>query len=662
MSLILSKTENVGIGKSNPNATLDISGSVTITGSINGNTAIKDGFLNVHNSGGGGYNFTVSSEYSYDPFIQMSYGSGLNPLNPGRANFLEVGSENLSLICAGGAQRINLKTLSTTRLQVTPNGNVLIGTTTESIYRLDVSGSARVTNDLSVTGSLNISGSILANSVNIGNNILSTTSITGSLSVQVVPTDTVTISNSDDIISVNGRSGSPKRIKITNPQANSGAHAGFSAVNQGSIEGTLTMYSTYVGSYFGLETAGAGGIRIGASNGPITFYNTGSVETARIDNTGSLSLGFTSSLGHKLNVSGSGRLVNGLYMNNSAGGADVRLVAGSGVYDAFTFAGANYGSSMNVEVSYVNLYTRFSNSYNAFQFAGSLGVANNSLFIFDNTDIPRITLSPTSANITGSLNVTGSTNLIGFLNAGNGRFANTSASYNGGSLLTGNVPNTWFFPLETSVNSRYSILGQGTNTTINLPAIANYGYVGVAGISAGSTGGRTNVGLLGYTYFIQNMSGNSSNRSFGGYLLAKGSGSVTDFVGSYTGIYAEANIGDDTGSSGEILASDFVAVGKAQQTTYGSRITVSGGGINYGVYITADTNYFSGNVSLGKISPNAKLDVNGSAIITGSVTITSALTLTPSNPLPTGTTGSLATSGSALYFHDGTNWRQVQLI
>jgi hypothetical protein len=50
---------------------------------------------------------------------------------------------------------------------------------------------------------------------------------------------------------------------------------------------------------------------------------------------------------------------------------------------------------------------------------------------------------------------------------------------------------------------------------------------------------------------------------------------------------------------------------------------------------------------------------NNNVIITGSVHISSVLNLSKLNPLPTGTTGSLAVSGSHLYFHDGTNWIQA---
>ena len=47
------------------------------------------------------------------------------------------------------------------------------------------------------------------------------------------------------------------------------------------------------------------------------------------------------------------------------------------------------------------------------------------------------------------------------------------------------------------------------------------------------------------------------------------------------------------------------------------------------------------------------------ASITGSVNISEVINLAKQNPLPTGTTGSLAVSGSGLYFHNGTSWNLI---
>ena len=51
--------------------------------------------------------------------------------------------------------------------------------------------------------------------------------------------------------------------------------------------------------------------------------------------------------------------------------------------------------------------------------------------------------------------------------------------------------------------------------------------------------------------------------------------------------------------------------------------------------------------------------VENTVQITGSLSISSVLNLAKSNPLPTGITGSLAVSGSHLYFHNGTSWVQA---
>lgn len=68
----------------------------------------------------------------------------------------------------------------------------------------------------------------------------------------------------------------------------------------------------------------------------------------------------------------------------------------------------------------------------------------------------------------------------------------------------------------------------------------------------------------------------------------------------------------------------------------------------------------SWNTTLGVgLASTGSNQFNGDQTITGSVNITSTIKLTPQNPLPTGTLGTLATSGSHLYFHNGTGWQQV---
>jgi hypothetical protein len=52
----------------------------------------------------------------------------------------------------------------------------------------------------------------------------------------------------------------------------------------------------------------------------------------------------------------------------------------------------------------------------------------------------------------------------------------------------------------------------------------------------------------------------------------------------------------------------------------------------------------------------------GSLNVTGNLNISGAINLVPQSTLPTGNLGKLAVSGSSLYFHDGSSWRQVSLV
>jgi hypothetical protein len=79
------------------------------------------------------------------------------------------------------------------------------------------------------------------------------------------------------------------------------------------------------------------------------------------------------------------------------------------------------------------------------------------------------------------------------------------------------------------------------------------------------------------------------------------------------------------------------------------------------IQITGQQDNAQGYIKFGSGSNNPIIGANNSSTlsITGSVSINTALRLVPVNPLPTGTTGSLAVSGSALYFHNGTAWVSI---
>jgi hypothetical protein len=65
------------------------------------------------------------------------------------------------------------------------------------------------------------------------------------------------------------------------------------------------------------------------------------------------------------------------------------------------------------------------------------------------------------------------------------------------------------------------------------------------------------------------------------------------------------------------------------------------------------------NYNNGLIEILRNTDITGSLTVSSSVSIGQALTLAPQDPLPNADTGSLAVSGSDLYYYNGTTWSQI---
>ena len=95
--------------------------------------------------------------------------------------------------------------------------------------------------------------------------------------------------------------------------------------------------------------------------------------------------------------------------------------------------------------------------------------------------------------------------------------------------------------------------------------------------------------------------------------------------------------------------------------------TINSGDVNlnsaYNLTLTAveTLNINAGNPISGDIYLNSSNNIYLSNL-TGTVQINNTITLLAQNTLPVGSLGMLATSGSNLYFHDGSSWRQVSLI
>ena len=93
------------------------------------------------------------------------------------------------------------------------------------------------------------------------------------------------------------------------------------------------------------------------------------------------------------------------------------------------------------------------------------------------------------------------------------------------------------------------------------------------------------------------------------------------------GIYSAVKMSQDvnTDGSGTPFASGMDGIADLNSTTYAgyfnNNTTVSGTGVNYGIYVLGSNNYFSGNVGIGTAGPAAKLHVAGDTIIENGLTI-----------------------------------------
>lgn len=167
-----------------------------------------------------------------------------------------------------------------------------------------------------------------------------------------------------------------------------------------------------------------------------------------------------------------------------------------------------------------------------------------------------------------------------------------------------------------------------------------------------------------------NAAGSTFIGQSAGYLAVSASSST--FIGNFAGYYAASAsystiIGWNAG-----MTQTYASVG-SNNIIIGTAISLPAGysnGINIGGLIfgsgsngpagfsgTPSTSAANGFVGINQPNPAYSLDVSGS------IHLSQALLLQPQVPLPTGTTGSLAASGSHLYFYNGTSsnagWAQV---
>jgi len=226
--------------------------------------------------------------------------------------------------------------------------------------------------------------------------------------------------------------------------------------------------------------------------------------------------------------------------------------------------------------------------------------------------------------------------------------------------------------LTASLQEGYAWVGDGTGTTTT--------------VSTGSFGGSIDTGSLLVTSSATNnvitfTKGDGSTYTNTIDTGSGGGGSAFPFTG-------DAQITGSLGVSGSIVI---------EENTYpNNRLGFKSGSTEF-VQMYIDTgsefvpdawvinHHTAGQIlgianSNGWIEVNTNLNMNNSSIIRGNLTVrqvdqetgytatfdkvsvNTTLTLSPQDPLPTGAVGEMAASGSNLYFHNGTIWKEVSFV
>lgn len=272
----------------------------------------------------------------------------------------------------------------------------------------------------------------------------------------------------------------------------------------------------------------------------------------------------------------------------------------------------------------------YSSVYNLNQYTSSTSTDIAGIFAFTSS---QNTKDATLAAVTASL-IISSSNLATSASVYNTKWNNlatTTASFSSsiGSLSskTGSYATTGSntFVGKQTMNAGLFVPISATSSSIN-------------SISSSITINPVDVLITALSGAIQLAGSNTDNvKVLGGVNFANRSGLVGGEIEYFTPSVTSAFLTIGMKDSGEI------------KVYSGS---VSGFGTQYGRVSIND--YFN-------VAPTTSGMGSGSVSITGSLTINNLLTLAQSNPLPAATDGSMAVSGSNLYFYSGSAWRKVTL-
>ena len=204
----------------------------------------------------------------------------------------------------------------------------------------------------------------------------------------------------------------------------------------------------------------------------------------------------------------------------------------------------------------------------------------------------------------------------------------------------------WVKGIRSTNNSQNNVMiiesqFDGTGTSIS-----NYGIV--------SSAENIGTGTIGYAIGARSI---ASSGSSGTITTAEGSRPEIINSGTITNAFASSMNIDNNGTIVNAYGGfiDYFGTGTVTNS-YGLYISSAfnqGTGVNYSLYSNSDADsYMKGNLGIGTNTPQQKVHING------------VMRLEPQATAPTGALGDLYVNSTdnKLYFHNGTEWKEVSLL
>jgi hypothetical protein len=466
-ALYVSASGNVGIGTTSPLASLDVNGNARIAGVIiTGNptipagtgAALTEGYYAV-----GGYAFFQGYNYTTLAYIPVYVDGSTLYLNPNSGGNVGIGTTTVgSKFQVNGNAAIGYSVSTAAPSNgLTVSGSTLIGTTTDSGYKLDVNGTGRFSGALTGT-TATFSSSVTATSFNGTTNNIFSVSDTEIMRITSTGLGIGTTSPSSPLMfgkSVYGNTASENFYRIK-----------FEDVGG-------------VNNDTGIGQPASGCLGFNTSVSGYTSFNEGTNnERMRIENGGNVLIGTTTDSGFKLDVNGTGRFsgastagfVTSIFAKNPSTNAASAVKIG---FDAGGTIWAEIGASYNSNSPYLGFYVRANSEKMRITDGGNL-LVNTTTDSGYKLDVSGSTRLNGNTTVTGSIDVSGSITSNGTITAQTlvVQTVTSSIEFVTGSTRNGSLAgNTHQFTGSVSITGSAAALLNVNNGVLYVSASGNVG-------------------------------------------------------------------------------------------------------------------------------------------------------------------------------------------